>query len=848
VTQRGGNERTVDAAALQELAAGVVHGVYRTVKACQFHADVSNDAVTSLTGAATAAIADYCAGAGSEAVALAFLGDAVFVNRQILKGSRDTHALAIELRDILETCEVTELTLARSIDRSAISSFSKLLADVQRDKSLVPRITAGEIPGVTAGKARFAATGSAREESPGQRAARTYATSVLTVQAVLAEVRAGKFELPRRVKRVAQQVVARADEDARLLVALAATGGVSLDAATIAVGSAILAVAMTRQLTTDRAVLANAAMTALLYDAGRVVLGGTTGGPQRILNDDELDRVPTRTVLALTALGRMHAPARARTALLYEVWSMRRAHRLGAVYKGRRPPTLLARIIGVARAFAELRAAGAGGGLSIDDALQMLGTRAVDGTERALVKLLIGALGIYPAGTMVTLNTGELGVVMGTPSMPLDYVRPPVKILYDADAVLLEQPIDVDLAAPQPGQPDRFIAKSIDADEQQMKAMRSYVTAATAAKRRGALEPADEAVPRSSPAVPRGHGDLPPAQRVAAAASRVQPGPGQHRPVAEATLQSAIGDADELAARITRPPIMIDESMPTHRPPPLKSGPSGSLPAHVPGPAVSILEAQPHEPTPRSAHQVAAAPAAPAPAPAPAPAAPAPAAAPAQRRRDPRNDSAPPSSMMDEIHRPVRAARAARLPAVAPAPAAAAPAVSPVRSRAVNEAAPDSATVRPPPSSHGGRALLDEPPEAHTDSTRQVSWESLESLMKPAPAPVPPPASAPREAPVHERNTSPPPPSTRSPKQLDAEATAPQSSRDELLAAFLADAPIDASIPLPGATAPPPASAEIATSPPPASADTAPPPASVETALPKGGPKRAEKVTVKRDK
>ena len=483
-----GDEPARDPAILQELSAGVVHGVYRLVKACQFHADVANDAVTALTASAVSAASDYCAHAAVEVVSLSFLGDAIFVNRQILKASRDTHALAAELGEMLGTCGVTELTLSKTLERPAIAAFAKLLADVQRDRSLAARITANTLPGINAGLARFAATGAAREESAGQRAARTYATSVLTVQSVLGDVRRNKFELPRRIKRVAQQVVARADEDARLLVALAATGGVSLDASPIAVSSAILAVAMTRQLTTDRAVLANAAMTALLYDAGRVFLGGAGEGPQRLLNDDELDRVPARTVVALTALGRMHAPARARTALLYEVWSMRRAHRQGAVYQGRRPPTLLARIIGVARAFAELRGAGAGVGLSIDDGLQMLSTRASDGTEKALVKLLIGALGIYPAGTMVTLNTGELGVVMGTPALPLDYVRPPIKILYDAYANLLDTPIDLDLAALPPGSPMRFIARSVEADEQQAKAMRAFVLAAQAARRRGALD------------------------------------------------------------------------------------------------------------------------------------------------------------------------------------------------------------------------------------------------------------------------------------------------------------------------------------------------------------------------
>jgi hypothetical protein len=844
VNQRGpsGNEPAKDPAVLQELAAGVVHGVYRTVKACQFHADVSNDAVTSLTASAATAIAEYCAHAGTETVALSFLGDAIFVNRQILKASRDTHALAGELRDLLGSCEVTELTLMRSVDRAAISSFAKLLADVQRDRSLAARLTAGEIPGISAGKAKFAASGGAREESPGQRAARTYATSVLTVQAVLADVRQGKFELPRRIKRVAQQVVARADEDSRLLVALAATGGVSLDAATIAVGSAILSVAMARQLTTDRVVLANAAMAALLYDVGRVVLGGSGEGPQRNLNDDELDRVPTRTVMALTALGRMHAPARARTALLYEVWSMRRAHRLGPVYLGRRPPTLLARIIGVARAFAELRGAGAGGGLSIDDALQMLGNRAADGTERALVKLLIGALGIYPAGTMVTLNTGELGVVMGTPAMPLDYVRPPVKILYDEHANLLEQPIDLDLAAPQPGQPPRFIWKTVDADDQQMKAMRAFVVAATAAKRRGALEEeeAQAAPPRSSPHSSRSlHEPAQPAPQNQPTEPR--PPALEEKRVAESTLQSAVGFVDDLARRITRPPTVTQaEPVVTVRPP--VASPPNAVAATVRPPGTG-------ESTPRSTHHVA--PFAPASVPPPpraarhvAPFAPASIAPPprsepkppprsepqpaprsepqpaprsepqpaprsepqpeAARRRDPRNDSAPPSSMMDEIHRPVRAARPPRVPPIAanpdlPPPSArvASPPAPPVPARP-GPATKDNETVRPPPSSASRPTIDEDSPSSHTESTRQMTWESYEQLLNPGKPTAPALAAVqPKSSPMPDQ---------------EEEGEEPASSRDELLAAFLADAPLD-------------------------SGESDPPPK-----------KKAEKVTVKRDK
>lgn len=737
MTQRGaGDEGARDTAPLQELAGAVVHGVYRVVKACQFHADVGNDAVTSLTASATNAVVEYCSRGASETVALSFLGDAIFVNRQILKASRDTHALAAELRDLLATCEVTELTLSRTVDRTGISGFAKMLADAQRDRAIAAQMLTASIPGIVAGKARFAATGAAREETPGQRAARTYATAVLTVSSVLSDVRLRKFELPRRIKRVAQQMVARADEDARLLVALAATGGVSLDAATIAVGSAILAVAMTRQLTTDRAVLANGAMTALLYDAGRVVMrNDPADAAQRVLNDDELDKVPTRSVLALTALGRMHAPARARTTLLYEVWSMRRAHRLGGVYGGRRPPTLLARIIGVARAFAELRAAGAGGGLSIDDALQVLGNRAADGTERALVKLLIGSLGIYPAGTMVTLNTGELGVVMGTPAMPLDYVRPPVKILYDEHANLLETPIDVDLAQPQPGEPPRFIWKSVDADEQQMKAMRAFVVAAQAAKRRGALDSAESAPSQAS------------------------------RPSQQPHLARPSIDPDHLAARTTVPPEPTLQSMREVIERPAERAP------------------QVREATPVAA-RVASREAAPAAAPV--------------RRRDPRNDSAPPSSMQDDVLGPVRAARPARVPAVAPAPVE-----------------PEPFAPEPLPA----------PAHVHDDAARQMTWEGYGALLTP-PNPAAAALADPIEVDPDSKPTAPPPPSAETTHDQDP----PPSKHDDLLAAFLADAPIASEAP------PPPEQLATAPPPDPHSTPTAPPPRA-----------RNEKVTIKRD-
>lgn len=710
MNSRGGEDTPKDVMALRDAQAAVVHGLYRLVKARLFHTE-SNDAVTSLTTAAANAVRELCRLAATEQAIVTFLGDAVFVNGQILKASRDTHALAAALGELLAPAEVTELTLARTITLDAVAAFAKLLADVHRSPALAPQLRENGIEGVKCGKASFGGAGAQQDQSPAARAARTYAASMLTVQRYFAELREAKHELPRRIKRVAQKLVAHADEDTRLLVALAASSGATADPAAIAVSSSILAVAMARQLTTDRAALTNVAMATLLLDSGRIVAAGAgVQGPLRNLNDDQLDRVPARSVVTLTAVGRLHGPARARTALVYEVWSMRRAHRLGQPYGGRRAPTLLARIIATARAFSEIRAAGADASLGIDDAIQVLSNRAQDGTERALVKLLVGALGLYPAGTMVELNTGELGVVMATPDHPVDYVRPQVKILYDAKASLLETPIDLDLAAPRaPNAPLRFIRKNVDADEQQAKAMRAFVVAAQAAKRRAQLEPEKptDPPPSSSARSPRVATPEPP--KVARAESP-KPPPAA-RPVPYEPTK--VSQPSMAAQRPARPTPIVEEVVFRRAPEPEP---------------VSAMD-RPTAPAPRPNEPIAAETVPPAPPPPSSVKRPPPAhlAAAAIRKPRPiisRTDSLPPSAQEEVAFR----APIARSDDLEPSP--------------------------PPP-----------------EATRQVSWNEYANVVasqNPNVVPTVPPSSADRE-----------------------EEPPPSSKHDDLLAAFLADAPLD---------------------------------------------------------
>jgi hypothetical protein len=133
----GGTEaRSKTGPVIHEMAAAVVTGFCRLVKACQFHTDVTNEVITSLTTAAELSVQQYCEITSNESAAISFLGDAVFVNRQILKASRDVHTLALGLGELLGRSGVTEIAFAKTAKGATICAFAKLVADAEKEQSL----------------------------------------------------------------------------------------------------------------------------------------------------------------------------------------------------------------------------------------------------------------------------------------------------------------------------------------------------------------------------------------------------------------------------------------------------------------------------------------------------------------------------------------------------------------------------------------------------------------------------------------------------------------------------------------------------------------------------------------
>jgi hypothetical protein len=88
------------------------------------------------------------------------------------------------------------------------------------------------------------------------------------------------------------------------------------------------------------------------------------------------------------------------------------------------------------------------------------------GHDPLLVKALINVTGVFPVGTLAILDSYELAVVTARNPDPKRVHQPVVKIITDADGVMLADPFVADLAEADPAtrRPKRTVVKTIDPD------------------------------------------------------------------------------------------------------------------------------------------------------------------------------------------------------------------------------------------------------------------------------------------------------------------------------------------------------------------------------------------------
>ncbi|HQY60015.1 MAG: hypothetical protein IPF92_26450 [Myxococcales bacterium] len=514
--------------------------VYKLAKLAQVH-NLTNQAFLQQLDQTVNIVADYCLRSGTN-LNILFAHRAAFVGGQLLKGSRGTYQLATELGEIFEWLGGSELIMQRDISREEMLAFAEEISRCMRSergnfRSPTAKIRLRQV----ADAARMRGIDVEKLDQE-QRIRRTYASAVVVLRRFFEDLESSHYMLPRRIKRVAQSLVDLSDGTTPAFLGVTEVRNANHDEAGRAVNSAILAVAIAREVTSDRVVLAQVAMAAMMHDVARpraFALSKANAGEfaammtTTTLSEDQEDRLAAGTAAVLTALGRVNEPTITRTVVAYEAQWMRRQQWLGPLYRGQRQPTVHARIMRIARRYNDLLTPEPGlPPPTTDFAVASLDAELTDPSDKTVLRMAVAALGLIPIGTVVQLSTGEVAEVTRGAAGSLD--KPKLKIVMDARGGVIANGAEIDLGKPNPREPPRQINRVVSIDGWK-KGLEGFPQ--EEANAGGGSDPPPEPPP-------------PPAPPPVAAWTPPQQAPAPEPPPAEA--RSALPDP-----RANRPPIAL---------------------------------------------------------------------------------------------------------------------------------------------------------------------------------------------------------------------------------------------------------------------------------------------------
>lgn len=456
-------------------SADALMAFYRFAKITLVHA-LDNEAVADTLADSVEILREFSNIAGGK-ITFTFVADTIFVCGELLKAPRGTYEQAAELGLLLGRCGVSEVSLAAEFTADDLLQFAvPFVAGVTKPQHRGSLLKAK----VNHMKFRAVDTSLQRKDDDHdlptrERILRLYASALVVMRQFFDAVAEGRAPMPHRVKRIAQRLVSLSEANEPALLGMTTMANAHRDDAGRALQSAILAVQLGRQITTDRLILSRLAMAALMADVGRARVLGPEGRDRLVpLTPEQDEKVPSTTSSICIANGGVNASTAMRTVVTFETTWLERQELLGPPYRKRLTTLVQSRILQLVRALLDQLAPRdtSRPKSPLDSLHAVLDETWVDPVMR---RILVAAIGLVPTGTIIEFETGEWGVVIGPSADPHAVNRPKVRLVTDKGGRTLDPPKEVDLGAPPPGYRFPQIARIIEPGAAKFNAARAFL-------------------------------------------------------------------------------------------------------------------------------------------------------------------------------------------------------------------------------------------------------------------------------------------------------------------------------------------------------------------------------------
>lgn len=437
---------------LQQLGKRMVLQLHMVLRTIRVH-EPTNNALLVATENLKDTINTLWAALGG--IRLQFVEDVVYLNDVRLRVDPGTVEQIAWLRQEFGTRGLGGLAFARPVDGAALKDFLVILArpvENEEDASKL-RDSLNQMKDLALemlGPRSFGDEGTVDEIRIDKKtfALQTYAKSVVAARECVVAMKNGADPLSTRlpVTRIIQDLIDIATERVNLLLKMCAIKQADEYVYNHAANTTVLSIVIGKAMQVERLRLVDLGVAAFLADLGFALLPPELVDRPSKLSDaerNELVGAMVRTIRALIGAGRITDSVVRRVLVAYE-------HHHPYLDPATQEPNRLhvfSRIVAVADAYDALtthrpwRA-----GFSPDEALRMLSKEAGTRFDPMIVRVLVNVMGLYPLGTVVVLDTGEVAVVYHNSNDPRLFEKPWVKVVKDAQGQLVKRTLIRNLA------------------------------------------------------------------------------------------------------------------------------------------------------------------------------------------------------------------------------------------------------------------------------------------------------------------------------------------------------------------------------------------------------------------
>jgi HD-GYP domain-containing protein (c-di-GMP phosphodiesterase class II) len=295
---------------------------------------------------------------------------------------------------------------------------------------------------------------------------RIYSHALTSIHEVSDKITSQKHQGIRKVKRVVQNIVDLLEQDNALLLAMSTIRDCDAYLYTHSVNVAILSMSLGKRIGLSRMSLSTLGLCGLFHDLGKLDIPSEILNKPGDLTDAEFEEVRKHPLRSVSHIVKLETNRDLKVKLILPPFEHHLKYDLSGYPQTHRekPVSLFGRILTIADVFDALTSNRTyAEAMTLDCALGLMLEGSGKDFDPILLKVFFNMLGVYPVGTLLQLDTGQMCLVMDPPEDD-DRTRPRV-VLLDADGqARVKKGKVVDLAErdPQTGSFRRNILRSLN--------------------------------------------------------------------------------------------------------------------------------------------------------------------------------------------------------------------------------------------------------------------------------------------------------------------------------------------------------------------------------------------------